>query len=255
MTDAILRASELRKRFGDFTAVDGISFEIRPGEILGFLGPNGAGKTTTIQMLLGLTTPTSGRIEVFGRDLAKHREQILQRVNFSSTYVQLPFSLTVRENLMVFARLYQVRRPAERVAAIMAEFDLGEFADRPTRALSSGQLTRLHLAKAMLNAPELLFLDEPTASLDPETADRLRNHLLEIRRQSGLAMLFTSHNMREMELMCDRLIFIHRGRILLTGTPSELLREQGAEDLEALFLAIARGQMATVARPSEERTP
>jgi ABC-2 type transport system ATP-binding protein len=242
-TEALLQAEGLTKRFGDFTAVDGISFSIQRGEVLGLLGPNGAGKSTTIQMLLGLITPTAGRITVFGQDLARHRGAILQRVNFSSTYVQLPFSLTVKENLLVFGRLYQVKDLRKRVDALLDEFNLRTLADRQTKSLSSGQLTRLHLAKALLNRPELLYLDEPTASLDPDTADQIRGRLKAARSETGMAMLYTSHNMREMEEMCDRIIFLYQGKILLTGTPQELVTEQGAEDLEALFLQIARGQL------------
>jgi ABC-2 type transport system ATP-binding protein len=234
----ILEVEKLTKRFGDFTAVDGISFTAKPGEILGLLGPNGAGKTTTIQMLLALITPTSGSIRIFGEDLARRREAILQRVNFSSTYVQLPFSLTVRENLMVFARLYGMKKT--RVDAVLADLEITHLADRKTKTLSSGQLTRLHLAKALLNEPELLFLDEPTASLDPDTADRVRSHLRSVRERSGLTMLYTSHNMREMEELCDRLVFLHQGKILFEGAPKELLARRGVEDLEALFIEVAR---------------
>jgi ABC-2 type transport system ATP-binding protein len=241
--DAILEARGLTKRFGDFTAVDGIDFHIGRGETLGLLGPNGAGKSTTIQMLLALITPTSGTITMFGQDLARHREAILQRVNFSSTYVQLPFTLSVRENLTVFARLYRVKDVKGRVEELLETFNLQDLARRQTKSLSSGQLTRLHLAKALLNHPELLFLDEPTASLDPDTADQVRGRLKEARRDAGMAMLYTSHNMREMEEMCDRIIFLYKGRILMTGTPKELVDTQGAEDLEALFLQIARGQI------------
>jgi ABC-2 type transport system ATP-binding protein len=234
----ILEVEKLTKRFGDFTAVDGISFTAKPGEILGLLGPNGAGKTTTIQMLLALITPTSGSIRIFGEDLARRREAILQRVNFSSTYVQLPFSLTVRENLMVFARLYGMKKT--RVDAVLADLEITHLADRKAKTLSSGQLTRLHLAKALLNEPELLFLDEPTASLDPDTADRVRSHLRSVRERSGLTMLYTSHNMREMEELCDRLVFLHQGKILFEGAPKELLARRGVEDLEALFIEVAR---------------
>ena len=193
-------------------------------------------------MLLALLTPSAGRVTVFGMDLERHRREILQRVNFSSTYVQLPFSLSVRENLMVFGRLYGLHPLKARVEKVLNDFDLAELASRQTKSLSSGQLTRLHLAKAMLNEPELLYLDEPTASLDPDTADRMRAHLKRVRDAHGLAMLYTSHNMREMASMCDRLIFLHRGRILLSGRPDELVRDAGAEDLEALFLSIARAQ-------------
>ncbi|MDB5096443.1 MAG: ABC-type transport system, ATP-binding component [Cyanobacteria bacterium RYN_339] len=234
----ILDVQGLTKRFGDFTAVDNITFHAKPGEILGLLGPNGAGKTTTIQMLLALITPTAGQIRIFGEDLARKREAILQRVNFSSTYVQLPFSLTVRENLTVFARLYGMKR--QRVVEVMDELEIAHLADRKTKTLSSGQLTRLHLAKALLNHPELLFLDEPTASLDPDTADRVRKHLRAVRERMGLTMLYTSHNMREMEELCDRLVFLHQGKILFEGAPKQLLAERGVEDLEALFLEVAR---------------
>jgi ABC-2 type transport system ATP-binding protein len=159
-------------------------------------------------------------------------------VNFSSTYVQLPFSLTVRENLAVFARLYGMKQT--RVTEVMTDLEINHLADRQTKTLSSGQLTRLHLAKALLNHPELLFLDEPTASLDPDTADRVRGHLRGVREKMGLTMLYTSHNMREMEELCDRLVFLHQGRILFEGAPKQLLAERGVEDLEALFIEVAR---------------
>jgi ABC-2 type transport system ATP-binding protein len=240
MTAPVLEVEGLVKRFDGFTAVDGISFRVAHGEIVGLLGPNGAGKTTTIQMLLALVKPSGGRISVFGLDLARKREEVLQRVNFSSTYVNLPYSLSARENLMVFARLYGVRRPAERVTEVLRDLEAEDFADKQTKTLSSGQLTRLHLAKALLNRPELLFLDEPTASLDPDTADRMRTHLQTIRTRDGVAMLYTSHNMKEMEQMCDRILFLQRGKIRYQGSPAELLAQVGAEDLEEMFISVAR---------------
>lgn len=239
----LLEVEALSKRFGDLTVVDGISFALERGEILGLLGPNGAGKTTVIQMLLGLITPTAGRIRVFGLDLARHRQEILQRVNFSSTYVSLPYSLTVRENLQVFARLYGVRSARTKVDDLIEQFDLKAKANRPSKELSSGQLTRLHLAKAMLNDPELLFLDEPTASLDPDVADRIRQMLLKVRAERQLAILFTTHNLREMELMADRVVFLHQGHILSSGTPAELTALYAAMDLEGMFLKVARGEV------------
>lgn len=236
----ILQVSHLLKRFGDFTAVDGISFDIRPGEILGLLGPNGAGKTTTIQMLLGLVTPTGGSIRVFGMDLKTHRETILQQVNFSSTYISMPQSLTVEENLWVVARLYGLSDIARRVNEIVKKLDMEEFRHKTTRKLSSGQMTRLTLAKAFLTEPRILFLDEPTASLDPDVAHKIRGLLKEERQSSGLSILYTSHNMREMEEMSDRIIFLQRGKIVAEGTAQEIVARFGKEDLEEVFLKLAR---------------
>ena len=230
----------LSKRFGDFTAVNDISFAIKPGEILGLLGPNGAGKTTTIQMLLGLVTPTAGSIRMFGLDLSTHREAILQQVNFSSTYIAMPQSLTVEENLWVVARLYGLSDIPRRVDEIVKKLEMGEFRYKVTRKLSSGQMTRLTLAKAFLTEPKILFLDEPTASLDPDIAYKIRVLLKEERRSSGLSMLYTSHNMREMEEMSDRIIFLQRGKIVAEGTAQEIVTRFGQEDLEEVFLKLAR---------------
>lgn len=240
MTSPVLQVTSLRKRFGEFTAVDGISFSVKPGEILGLLGPNGAGKTTTIQMLLGLITPTEGSIHMFGMNLATHREGILQQVNFSSTYIALPQSLTVEENLWVVARLYGLSDIARRIDEIVKKLEMGEFRKKVTRHLSSGQLTRLTLAKAFLTEPKILFLDEPTASLDPDIAQKIRILLKEERRSSGLSMLYTSHNMREMEEMSDRIIFLQRGKIVAEGTAQEIINRFGQEDLEEVFLKLAR---------------
>jgi ABC-2 type transport system ATP-binding protein len=240
MSSPVLQVANLTKRFGDFTAVSNISFMIKPGEILGLLGPNGAGKTTTIQMLLGLVTPTTGSIHMFGLDLATHREAILQQVNFSSTYIAMPQSLTVEENLWVVARLYGLPDIPRRVDEIVKKLEMEPFRDKVTRKLSSGQLTRLTLAKAFLTEPKILFLDEPTASLDPDIAYRIRALLKEERRSSGLSMLYTSHNMREMEEMSDRIIFLQRGKIVAEGTTQEIVKRFGQEDLEEVFLKLAR---------------
>ncbi|GKS65881.1 ABC transporter ATP-binding protein [Nitrospira sp.] len=240
MSNSVLTVSKLTKRFGGFTAVDEVSFEIRPGEILGLLGPNGAGKTTTIQMLLGVVTPTSGSIEAFGLDLSTHREAVLQQINFSSTYIAMPQSLTVEENLWVVARLYGMSDIASRVDRIVKKLEMEEFRQKVTRKLSSGQMTRLTLAKALLTAPRLLFLDEPTASLDPDIANKIRSILKEERRSSGLSILYTSHNMREMEEMSDRIIFLQRGRLVAEGTAQAIVERFGKADLEEVFLNLAR---------------
>jgi ABC-2 type transport system ATP-binding protein len=240
MSSPVLQVLNLSKRFGDFSAVNDITFAIKPGEILGLLGPNGAGKTTTIQMLLGLVTPTAGSIHMFGLDLSTHREAILQQVNFSSTYLSMPQSLTVEENLWVVARLYGLSEIQRRVDEVVKKLEMEEFSHKVTRKLSSGQMTRLTLAKAFLTEPKILFLDEPTASLDPDIAHKIRALLKEERRSSGLSMLYTSHNMAEMEEMSDRIIFLQRGKIVAEGTAQEIVTRFGQEDLEEVFLKLAR---------------
>jgi ABC-2 type transport system ATP-binding protein len=242
MLAPIVEVRHLTKRFGDFTAVDDISFEIRKGEILGLLGPNGAGKTTTIQMLLGLITPTRGSIHMFGLDLAKHREAILSRVNFSSTYIGLPLALTVEENLRVVAKLYGVTEIARRIDEVVKTLEMEDCRRKVTRKLSSGQMSRLTLAKAILTEPRILFLDEPTASLDPDIAHKIRALLKEVRRSAGLSILYTSHNMREMEEMSDRIIFLQRGKIVAEGTAQDVVARFGQQDLEEVFLKLAREQ-------------
>jgi ABC-2 type transport system ATP-binding protein len=218
-----------------------VSFSAQRGEILGLLGPNGAGKTTTIQLLLGLTAPTSGRVRIFGLELASRRREILQRVNFSSAYISLPFNLSVRENLEVFARLYGVRDRRRRIAQLLDLFEIPEVAGTVTGKLSSGQVTRVNLCKAFLNDPEILFLDEPTASLDPDIAEKVRSALKRVQRERGVTIVYTSHNMREIELVCDRVIFLSRGRVVAEGTPREILERADAESLEKVFITIARG--------------
>lgn len=240
MASPVLEVRNLTKRFGDFTAVNGISFALQPGEILGVLGPNGAGKTTTMHMLLGLITPTSGTISMFGMDLETHREAILQQVNFSSTYMSMPQSLTVEENLWVVARLYGLPDVQRKIDDIVKKLEMGEFRHKVTRKLSSGQMTRLTLAKAFLTEPKILFLDEPTASLDPDIAHKIRTLLKDEQRASGLSVLYTSHNMREMEEMSDRIIFLQKGNLVAEGTAAQIVSRFGQTDLEDVFLKLAR---------------
>lgn len=236
----IVDIQNLTKQFGNFTAVDDISFDIQPGEIVGLLGPNGAGKTTTIHMLLGLITPTSGSIQMFGLDLPSHRETILKQINFSSSYVSMPFSLTAEENLRVMAKLYGMSNISQKIDEVVKRFEMEDLRHKMTRKLSTGQMTRLTLAKAVMTEPKILFLDEPTASLDPDISHKIKSFLKEYRETTGLSILYTSHNMREMEEMSDRIIFLQRGKIVAEGTPGEIVQRFGQEDLEEVFLKLAR---------------
>jgi ABC-2 type transport system ATP-binding protein len=240
----ILAVEDLRKAYGAVAAVDGLSFRVAPGEIVGLLGPNGAGKTTTINMILGVLSPTSGAIRIDGLDLARRRCEALQRTNFAAVYAPLPGNLTVAQNLMVFGLLYGVRDVGARVEALLAEFDLVPFRGTKTDVLSSGEQTRVSLAKAMLNRPRLLLLDEPTASLDPAVARDLRARIREIAARDAEGGLWTSHNMREVEEVCDRVLFLSHGRILLEGDPRKLPGEHGRATLEDLFITVAREPLA-----------
>lgn len=232
---------DLTKRYAAVTAVDGVTFEIRRGSVTGLLGGNGAGKTTTIAMLMGLVLPTEGRIEVLGVDMLRDRHKVLHRINFESPYVDMPMRLTVRQNLTVFARLYGLDRVAERVADIAGALDLTHLLDRPCGKLSAGQKTRVSLAKALINMPELLLLDEPTASLDPDTADWVRGHIEDYRRSRDATILLASHNMPEVERMCDRVLMMKAGVIVDDGAPEELIARYGRTNLEDVFLDVARG--------------
>ena len=240
MSFPIVEIRQLTKRFGDFTAVDQVSFDIQPGETVGLLGPNGAGKTTIFQMLLGVITPTEGSIHMFGLDLIKHREEILRQVNFSSTYISMPYALTVEENLRVIGKLYSLPNISRRIDDVVKKLEMEDIRQKLTRKLSSGQMTRLTLAKAVMTEPRILFLDEPTASLDPDIANKIRAFLKEYRDVSGLSMLYTSHNMREMEEMSDRIIFLQRGKIVAQGTATNVVKQYGEDNLEQVFLKIAR---------------
>jgi len=240
MNGTVIEVNRLTKLFKSLRAVDDVSFKIYQGEILGLLGPNGAGKTTIIHMLLGLTTPTSGEIKIFGLNLKKDRKKIIQDVNFSSSYVSMPLSLTVKESLRVFARLYGVRDKEKRITELLKIFEIEGIKGRTVRQISSGHQTRLNLAKALINNPKVLFLDEPTASLDPDIADKTRSLLKSIKKDRNISILYTSHNMKEMEEMSDRIIFLHRGKIIAEGKPEEVIRSFKKKNLEEVFLKVAR---------------
>jgi ABC-2 type transport system ATP-binding protein len=223
-------------------AVNGISFSLPAGSVTALLGGNGAGKTTTIAMIMGLVTPTSGTVNVLGSQMPKERHRVLHRMNFESPYVDMPMRLTVRQNLTVFGRLYGVPDVTLRIRELATQFGLGDFLDRPTGKLSSGQKTRVSLAKALLNHPEVLLLDEPTASLDPDTADWVRAEIEKYRAEQGATILLASHNMGEVERLCDRVIMMKRGEIVDDGSPDTLLARYGRENLEEVFLDIVRGR-------------
>ena len=241
-SEPAVRADRLVKVYKTSTAVDGISFALPRGTITGLLGGNGAGKTTTIAMLMGLVTPTSGTVRVLGADMPRQRHDVLHRLNFESPYVEMPMRLTIRQNLRVFGMLYGVKSLAARIAEIAAALELTDLLDRPTGKLSAGQKTRVSLAKALINTPELLLLDEPTASLDPDTADWVRSHLERYCAERGATLLIASHNMAEVERLCERVIFMKQGRIEDDDTPARLLARYGRETLEDVFLDVARGR-------------
>jgi ABC-2 type transport system ATP-binding protein len=246
----LMEIRHLSKQYGATLAVDDVSFCIEPGEILGLLGPNGAGKTTTIHMLLGLITPSAGEVHVFGRALADHREEILQQMNFTSPYVSFPLRLTVMENLSVFARLYNVPEPRRRIGEMLELFGVKKLHDKPIARLSSGENTRVGLCKALINKPRLLLLDEPTAYLDPEIAWQVQQVLLDAQRELGTTILYTSHNLPEVERMCRRLVFMHHGRVIAQGSPIAITRtilqeERSEPALEEVFLRVVRLQEAS----------
>jgi ABC-2 type transport system ATP-binding protein len=232
---------DLTKRFGAETAVDGISFSVRPGSVTALLGGNGAGKTTTISMLLGLLLPTSGGVWVLGHDMISDRHGALPRMNFSSPYVDLPGRLTVRENLVVYAHLYGVANVAARIATLAEDLSIEPLMKKPYNKLSAGQKTRVALAKALVNQPDLLLLDEPTASLDPDTGDWIRSYLKSYQARTGATIFLASHNMGEVERLCDDVLVMRAGRIHDHGTPRALVDRYGRQTLEEVFLDIARG--------------
>lgn len=246
MSQPAVHLVNVTKQFAGLRAVDTVSFEIAPGSTTALLGGNGAGKTTTIAMLLGLLLPTAGSISIFGADMLRERYRVLGRINFSSPYVDLPRRLTVRENLTIYAHLYGLRRVRARLDELAAALQLEGFMDRPYGQLSTGQRTRVTLAKAFLNEPELLLLDEPTASLDPDTADYVRTYLEDYKARSGTTVLLASHNMSEVERLCDDVLMLRAGQLVDRGPPAGLLARYGRRNMEEVFIDIARERVLDV---------
>ena len=240
---AAIEVARLTKVYKTTRAVDDISFCIARGSITGLLGGNGAGKTTTIAMIMGLVLPTAGRVRVLGHAMPEGSAHVLGRMNFESPYVDMPMRLTVRQNLTIFGRLYAVENLRARIAQLAHDLDLDDFIDRPNGKLSAGQKTRVALAKALINQPELLLLDEPTASLDPDTADWVREHLETYRKQHNATILLASHNMLEVERLCDRVIILKRGRIEEDDSPDGIMARYSRSTLEEVFLDVARGRV------------
>jgi ABC-2 type transport system ATP-binding protein len=240
--DAAIDVAHLVKVYKRATAVNDISFKVAPSSVTALLGGNGAGKTTTIGMIMGLVRPTSGTVRVLGHGMPDESDAVLGRMNFESPYIDMPMRLTVRQNLTVFGRLYAVKELRERIDRLAADLDLKEFLDRPSGNLSAGQKTRVLLAKALINDPELLLLDEPTASLDPDAADWIRRHLEDYRKSRNATILLASHNMLEVERLCDRVIILKRGRIEDDDTPSGIRARYNRTTLEEVFLDVARGR-------------
>jgi len=242
MPGPVIVVENLVKRYGATVAVGGISFAVERGATAALLGGNGAGKTTTLSILLGLLLPSEGEVSVLGHDVLRHRYRVLPRINFSSPYVDLPHRLTVRQNLLFYGRLYGVKDLARRIEEIAEHMQIGPFLDRRSGKLSAGQKTRVALAKALINSPEVLLLDEPTASLDPDTADWVRGYLKDYQHETHATIMLASHNMSEVERLCDDVILLQAGRVFERGSPRELIERFGREDMEEVFLDMARGR-------------
>jgi ABC-2 type transport system ATP-binding protein len=238
--DLVLAVNGLTKEYGSLKAIDGISFSVPSGNIIGLLGPNGAGKTTTINMVLGILEPTRGSIEIFSKNLKEHRSAISKDINFVAVYAHMPANLTVRQNLHIFGLLYEVKNLKDRIQFLLHQFDLEGFADTKAGLLSSGESSRLNLAKALMNHPRLLLLDEPTASLDPSISQLIRQRIKKYAEETKAAILWTSHNMQEIEDVCDQVLFLSHGKILLSGNPKTMPSEHGKRNLEELFISVAR---------------
>ncbi len=243
----ILEVKNLRKNFGSFTAIDDISFSLEEGQILGFLGPNGAGKSTTIYCILGLIAPDEGSIHIFGKDISKNRSEIFKEVNYASADFNLPWNLTIWENLLVYAKLYEVPNAKKRITELLDIFEMSQLRDKATRDLSTGLRARANLCKALLNKPRLLLLDEPMASMDPDVVDKGINLLRRIQKEEGITILYTSHNMWEIEEIANNVIFINQGKIIAQGTPLALTKsvlQTGGEEanLRDVFIHLSRGQ-------------
>ena len=243
MPQPLLQVKNLTKRFDKLVAVDALDLTVRAGEVIGLLGVNGAGKTTVMNMILGLTIPDEGSIHVFGKDLAKHRIEILKRSNFCTTYAQLPSNLKVWQNLRVFAGLYGVPNHKDKIDGLLEMLGISHLRNSITGRLSAGESTRVNLAKALLNDPDLLLLDEPTASLDPDIADKVRKIVRRLQRERSPAILYTSHNMRDIEEVCDRILFLHAGKILASGTSAEIKERFEGKDLDDVFIKVARNEI------------
>jgi ABC-2 type transport system ATP-binding protein len=241
MPEQIVSVQHLSKTFNGTVAVADVSFSVMRGEIVGLLGPNGAGKTTTIQILLGLTKASAGSVAIFGKDLEKHRIEILQRCNFCSAYTGLPSNLKVWENMLIFAKIYGVKNHRERTDELLRLFEIPHLRNKITGHLSSGEMTRVNICKSLLNDPELLLLDEPTASLDPDIADKVRKLLRRIQREKATTMIYASHNMRDVEEVCDRVLFMHKGNIIAEGSPGQVVEKFQQRSLEDVFINVARG--------------
>ena len=239
-SDIVVELQHVRKEFGSALAVSDLCFQVREGEIVGLLGANGAGKTTSIHMLLGLITPTSGSIKMFGKDLERNRIEILEKTNFASAYQFLPWNLKVWENLFVFAEIYRVKQGRKRINDLLEMFELAHMRNRITGALSAGEQTRVNLCKALLNEPRLLLLDEPTASLDPDQADKVRKIISGLQKQTGMTVINTSHNMIDVHELCGRILFMQNGRVTAEGCADEIMRQYGSASLEEVFIRIAR---------------
>ena len=242
----VIEATHLHKAFGETVALEDLSLSLRRNEILGLLGVNGAGKTTALNILLGLTTPTSGTLRVFGQELLPNRVEILRRCNFASAYVSLPGHLTVGQNLWTFAQIYGVKNHKATITELLELLEIPHLRKRVTGQLSAGEATRVQLCKAFLNDPELLLLDEPTASLDPDISDKVRKFIRARQQARGTAIIYTSHNMRDIEEVCDRLLFIHKGRVVAEGTPADVMTLFQRESLEDVFIQIARSEAGDV---------
>jgi len=243
VSEPAIQVDDLVKEFGSRRVIDGLSFEVPRGQVCALLGPNGAGKTTTIHMMLGLTLPTSGTIRILGTDVVADRSTALARTNFTASYVSLPWRLKVRELLKIYSELYEVPDPDAAIEEVASLLDIDPFLDRLGQSLSTGQQTIVLLAKALVNRPDLLFLDEPTASLDPERAVAVRNLLRRIADERGMTILITSHNMIEVERIADRILFVAAGRVAADSTAEELRTRFGADNLEDVYLKVAAGAL------------
>ena len=246
----VLEVKGLTKKFGKFTAVNNISFDVKKGEIVGLLGPNGAGKTTTFQMLLGLTQPSSGEVKYFGKSFEDHREEILGKVNHTSGYSRFPWRMTIMENLIVYGHLYEVDKIEEKIDELLKIFEIRKLKNKQYQSLSAGQKTRMALAKAFINEPEILLLDEPTASLDPDIAEKTRNYILAEKKKRNISILITSHNMQEVEEMCDKVVFLNNGKVFAVDTPQGLAKRNSESKLS---LMVGDGLKRTISAATEKK--